>query len=109
MSTLRHTLMITNRNTSSVDLFGCTVAGHLQPLLLPVEEQHGDDEDDDDEQERRQYPGRRLVDVGHLRLAGEVVPRAGGVWRGEERVSIPAVSISMTTPPMIRLIYLNSC
>jgi hypothetical protein len=47
--------------------------------------------------------------VGHLRLAGEVVPRAGGVWRGEERVSIPAVSISMTTPPMIRLIYLNSC
>ena len=96
----------------SIDLFGRTVAGHLQPLLLPVEEQHGDDEDDDDEQKRRQYPRRRLVDVGHLRLAGVVLPRAGGVWRGErnreETVSIPAVFISMTTAPVIRLIYLNS-
>ena len=86
-----------NKQTQlSVDLFGRTVAGHLQPLLLPVEEQHSDDEDDDDEQERCQYPRRRLVDVGHLRLAGVVLPRAGGVWRGErkreERVSIPAVS-----------------
>jgi len=86
---------INQKKSKVADLFGCAVARHLHPLLLPVDEQHGDDEDDDDEEQRGQDPGGRLVDAGHLRLAGVVLPQVRGVWRSTQRVRGQGAPVSI--------------
>lgn len=61
-------------------LLWCTVARHLHPLLLLVDEYRHNEEDDDGEEKTCQDPGCWLVDEGHLCLAGVILAQTWLIW-----------------------------